>query len=187
MKLVFLYGLPGAGKLTIGRELAGITGMALFHNHLVVDAVGAVFPFGTEAFVRLRERFWLDVFSEAVAVDRSLIFTFAPEQTVAENFPFRVRDLVSAAGGATHFVRLDVSDVELERRIDAPNRAAFGKLQSVELLRELRPAFASAMRAMPQPLVSIDTERCSPRAAAEAIAAALPDSVDARGADGTRD
>ena len=56
MILVFLYGPVASGKLTIARELAARTGFALFHNHLVVDAVMAVFPFGSESFVRLRER-----------------------------------------------------------------------------------------------------------------------------------
>ena len=59
------YGMSGAygpavsGKLTIAKELATLTGFSLFHNHLVVDAVAAVFPFGSERFVKLREQFWL--------------------------------------------------------------------------------------------------------------------------------
>ena len=32
MKLVFIYGQAGVGKLTVGRELADLTGIALFHN-----------------------------------------------------------------------------------------------------------------------------------------------------------
>ena len=39
MKLVILYGPPGVGKLTVGRELAARTGFKLFHNHLTVDLV----------------------------------------------------------------------------------------------------------------------------------------------------
>jgi cytidylate kinase len=39
MKLLFLYGPAASGKLTIARELTTLTGFALFHNHLVVDAV----------------------------------------------------------------------------------------------------------------------------------------------------
>jgi len=35
MNLVFLYGPPAAGKYTIGRELASLTGLALFHNILL--------------------------------------------------------------------------------------------------------------------------------------------------------
>ena len=65
MKLIFLYGPAASGKLTIARELATLTGFALFHNHLVVDAVAAVFPFGSERFVKLREQFWLAMFHEA--------------------------------------------------------------------------------------------------------------------------
>jgi hypothetical protein len=94
MQLVFIYGQVAACKLTIARELAARTGVALFHNHLVVDAVAAVFPFGTEAFSRLREQFWLTVFDEAARQDRSLIFTFAPEPTVAPDFPDRAGALI---------------------------------------------------------------------------------------------
>ena len=59
MQLVFLHGPAAAGKLTVARALAARTGFALFHNHLVVDAVAAVFPFGSAEFRTLRERFWL--------------------------------------------------------------------------------------------------------------------------------
>lgn len=173
MKLIFIYGQAGAGKLTVGRELADLTGYALFHNHLVVDAVGAVFPFGSEPFVRLRERFWLDVFAEAAAAGRSLIFTFAPEASVAPDFPERARALVQAGDGETYFVRLNVSDEEQERRIDAPSRAAFGKLKSLDLLRELRVQFKTAMEAMPPPFLTVDTEALAPKAAARAIAQAI--------------
>ena len=38
MDFVFLYGAPAVGKLTVGRELARLTGVRLFDNHLVVDA-----------------------------------------------------------------------------------------------------------------------------------------------------
>ena len=39
MKLVFIYGGAASGKLTVARELVNLTGLALFHNHLIVDAV----------------------------------------------------------------------------------------------------------------------------------------------------
>ena len=37
MKLIFLHGLPGVGKLTVAREFAKLTGFKVFHNHLAVD------------------------------------------------------------------------------------------------------------------------------------------------------
>src|SRR5690349_6588669 len=102
MRLIFLYGQAASGKLTIARELAALTGFALFHNHLVVDAVVALFPFGSERFIRLREELWLRLFGEAAAAKQSLIFTFAPEPSVAEGFPTRVQQLIDRAGGKVH-------------------------------------------------------------------------------------
>lgn len=65
MQIVFIYGPVAVGKLTVAREVEKLAGLPLFHNHLVVDAVGAVFPFGSEAFIRLRESFWIQTFVEA--------------------------------------------------------------------------------------------------------------------------
>lgn len=175
MRLVFIYGQVASGKLTIARALAEQTGLPLFHNHLVVDAVGAVFPFGSDAFRRLRERFWLDVIAEAASAGRSLIFTFAPEPSVAPDFAERVRTLVEAAGGKVIFVALILPAEEQERRLVAPSRASFGKLQSVELLRRMRDEFTACMAEMPQPAITIDTALTRPEQAASAIAAALAD------------
>nr|WP_145548312.1 shikimate kinase [Variovorax boronicumulans] len=173
MQLVFMYGPVASGKLTIAQELGRITGCAVFHNHLIVDAVAAVLPFGSEQFVKLRERMWLDVLLEAAACRRSLVFTFAPEPTVAEGFPRRVEEGVGRAGGSTRFVQLTVPAAVQEERLTAPSRAAFGKLRSVELLRELRPKFEDSERQMPRAEVVIDTSAVAPAAAAYSIARRL--------------
>lgn len=178
MRLLFLHGPPASGKLTIGRLVAERTGWPLFHNHLVVDAVAAVFPFGSGEFVRLREQFWLETMLAAARAGRSLIFTFAPEPSVATDFPARLAAGVAAAGGAVLGVALDVDEAEQERRLAADDRAAFGKLRSVELLRALQPGMRPCMAAMPAPLLRIDTGVVAPAEAAEeivrAIGAALP-------------
>jgi hypothetical protein len=173
MRLVFIYGQVASGKLTIGRELAALTGLPLFHNHLVVDAVGAVFPFGTQAFVLLREELWLRIIGEAAREGRSLIFTFAPESTVDPGFPARVQGLVEAAGGRVLFVALQVAPDEQETRLTDPSRSGFGKMQSVDLLRSLRDDFARSMAAMPPADLTIDTRALTPREAAGKIAARL--------------
>ena len=173
MQLVFLYGPPAAGKLTVARELAALTGFALFHNHLVVDAVGAVFPFGSAAFCRLREQWWLGAFDEAARAPRSLIFTFAPEPTVAADFPARARALVDAAGGRVMFVRLDVTAAVQEQRLVGEDRAAHGKLRSLEMLRSLAPALEEALAAMPEPALALATDELAPAESARRIADAL--------------
>lgn len=173
MRLVFIHGPVAAGKLTIARELAALTGFAVFHNHLVVDAVGAVFPFGDERFVRLREQFWLEVMREAAEAGRSIIFTFAPEPTVAANFPERAAGVVGAAGGRTDFVGLTLPAAAQEARIGAASRAEFGKLRSLTLLRQLREGFTACEAAMPASTLTLDTDALSARDAAIRIAHAL--------------
>ncbi len=173
MRLVFLYGQVASGKLTIGRALAARTGLPLFHNHLIVDAVGAVFPFGSDTFIRLRERFWLEIIEEAARQGCSLIFTFAPEPSMAPDFPARVRALVAEYGGETLFVALSIDPEEQERRLMLGDRAAFDKLRSPDMLRALRPDYERCMAAMPFPAVSFDSGAVSPDEAAEKIEAAL--------------
>lgn len=173
MKLVFLYGPVASGKLTIARELAALTGLAVFHNHLIVDAVASVFSFGTEPFIRLREQFWLATMGEAAASGRSLIFTFAPEPSVEAGFPERAQKAVEASGGEVSFVRLILDPAEQERRIGAESRAEFGKLRSLDILRKLRAQFDACDAAMPEPLITIDTKAFEPADAARQIAGAV--------------
>ena len=173
MQLVFLHGPVAAGKLTVARLVAERTDIALFHNHLVVDAVAAVFPFGSPEFVRLREHFWIETIAAAAREGRSLIFTFAPEPSVAADFPERLSAIVAAAGGRVLTVALTLSDAEQERRLVAGDRAAFGKLRSVELLRSLRPGLAACLAAMPAPDLRIDSGATPASDAADRIVAAL--------------
>ncbi|GAA3640511.1 P-loop NTPase family protein [Microlunatus ginsengisoli] len=138
MELIFLHGTAAAGKLTTARALEDLLGYPVFHNHLVVDALTAVFPFGSEPFVRLREEFWLQVFTDAARSARSLTFTFAPEATVQHGFPARARARVESSGGRICFVRLVVSESEQERRIGNQDRKQFHKLTDLSTLRRLR-------------------------------------------------
>ena len=167
MDLVFLHGPAAAGKLTVARALAARLNFGLFHNHLIVDALTAVFPFGTPSFVRLREEFWLATFEEAAATDTSMIFTFAPEPTVVTGFPGRVRRAVENRGGQVRFVELTVSPAEQERRIGLASRREFAKLTDAQTLRRLRASEESIER--PPAELTVDTERYAPDEAAALI------------------
>ncbi len=173
MQLLFLYGPVASGKLTIGRLVAERTGLPLFHNHLVVDAVASVFSFGSEEFIRLRELFWLETISAAASAGRSLVFTFAPEPTVAADFPHRLSQAVTTSGGDVFHVALELDASEQEHRLVAADRAGFGKLRSVELLRQLRPAMSACMSQMPPPALRIDTGSTTPSDAADIIIGAM--------------
>ena len=169
MDLVFIHGPAAAGKLTVARELSRMTGLRLFHNHLTVDAVTAVFDFGTEPFVLLREQIWLSVFREAARRNASLIFTFTPEQTVRPSFIRDTLDAVESAGGRVLFVQLTCPIDELERRIVHPSRREFGKLRSLEEFRELNQTGAFEYPKLPDSGLSIDTSQTSLTEAAARI------------------
>jgi hypothetical protein len=174
MNLVFLHGPAASGKLTVGRELARITGYRLFHNHLVVDAVAAVFDFGSESFVRLREEMWLSMFREAAQKEVSLIFTFAPERTVRESFIAEAVAAVEQAGGRVLFVELVCTPAELDRRVEDESRAKYGKLRSKPLFQELRASGAFDYPKLPS-AITVDTGTLSPEEAAKLIQRRLED------------
>ena len=170
MRLIFLHGLPGVGKLTVARELAKLTGYKLFHNHLAVDTVEAVFEFGSQPFVELREMIWLTMFSRAAEEHLAgLIFTFAYDRTVRGDFIEETRRVVETRGGRVSFVELRCSAEELERRIEQPSRREFGKLNSVARFRELKEAEAFVVPRIPATGLVVETDGVSAAEAAETI------------------
>lgn len=141
--LVYLYGPPAAGKLTIGQLVAERTGFRLFHNHLTVNAVREIFPFGSPAFVEVLHRLRLDVFSTAARIGTSLVFTnnsiWGGDDGRARFAAFadRAARVVADEGGRTLFVSLTAPVGELEARVPADSRRAHGKLVDVDRLREM--------------------------------------------------
>jgi hypothetical protein len=169
MKLIFLYGMPGVGKLTVAGELSKLIGFKVFHNHLTVDLATSLFEFGSGSFINLREKIWLETFSQAIKANfPGLIFTFAPERTVPNNFPVKVRMLLEENDGQVVFVELKCRLEELERRLTDSSRSKFGKLNSLELFREL-----SANGVFDSPKISpdmvVDTTDLSARKTAQTI------------------
>ena len=152
----------------MARELAELTGLPLFHNHLVVDVLTPLFEFGSASFVKLRELIWLSVFQEAAKNDVSLIFTFAPERTVRPSFVQDTITTVEARGGVVHFVRLTCDAGQIEQRLTSASRAEFGKLQSLDQYQALTRAGAFDYPELPA-VLTIDTGAVSPREAAAAI------------------
>lgn len=164
-KVIFIFGPVASGKLTVARTLRELTGARLFHNHLTVDLLLAVFPFGSPEFVRLREHIWTEVMLDAVRTGTNVIFTFAPEKTVSREFVPRLTNQIIEAGGAISFVELKCQEETIERRLGESSRFEFGKLTSVEEYRALRASGAFEYSSMPCDFV-IETESVSAHDAA---------------------
>ena len=141
--LVYLYGPPAVGKLTVATELHRITGFRLFDNHLTVDAVKPVFAFGTDPFADIIHRLRLDVFETAAASGVDVIFTNnsvwgrpnGREEFRA--FAEETRRRVDAKGGRVVFVQLTAPSDVLCERVGAESRHRRGKLVGTERLLEL--------------------------------------------------
>ena len=170
-QIIFLYGRPGVGKLTVGEHLTAETGYSLLHNHSVVDLTTSLFPFGTPAFVALREVLWHTCVEAALKSKMGgVIMTFAPEATVTDNFVPSLQKRVAAGGGSIHFIELQCSNSELEKRIKSESREQLGKLRDVYKFRKLDDAGTFDKPKMPTPALVVDTTNQSPLESARMIA-----------------
>lgn len=172
MDVLFIHGPAASGKHTIGTLLSTLLDLPLFHNHLVVDAVRALFDFGTEPFIQLREEMWLAAFTVAANASRSFIFTFNPEATVDASLIPRLQDRIQAGGGRILYVELTCSDEAVLERINNPGRAQFGKLLDGDVYLSSKAQGGFEFPALPEPIVVVDTETLAPIESARVIAQA---------------
>jgi hypothetical protein len=169
MILLFLHGPPASGKLTVALELEKLTGYRVFHNHLTVDLVGSIFPFGTDPFIQLREEIWLATFRLSARTGTSLIFTFAPEKTVNQDFIEKTTTTIESNGGTVVFVELVCSEQTLLSRLEEPSRAGFTKLNSAKYYNELKAGGAFNYPRIHSSL-TLDTSSTPPDQTAQLIA-----------------
>ena len=168
MKLVFIYGAPGTGKLTVAREVSRLTGLRLFHNHLTVDLAASLFEHGSPEYFDYVRRLRIEAFERAARVKIDLIFTFWYSSISGPSVE-RYRDVIESAGGEVLFVRLHCRPEVLEARVSSVSRQNW-KISSVQ---ELRDAFAqyptSFVDAIPGTQLEIDNSDLEPEVVAEQI------------------
>lgn len=125
MKFVVIFGPPAVGKMTVGRELAELTGLRLFHNHLTIEPLLGLFEFGEPAFFRLVDEFRRLIFREvAQSALPGLIFTFVWGLELESDRIFieEASEVFRAQGGEVFFVELCAALDERLRRDRTPLR-----------------------------------------------------------------
>jgi hypothetical protein len=169
MRLLFIYGPPAAGKLTVANEVAGRTGFKVFHNHLSIDCIQPVFDFGTPPFGKLVNRIRLETIAEAARQGVDLIYTFCYAAGVDDDHVRTVAKLFETNGGKVHFVLLTCNREELNERVGSRSRTRFGKVRDVELLRLLLDQYDLYSTVSGHESLCIDNTELSPEAAAALI------------------
>jgi shikimate kinase len=170
--LVFLYGPPAVGKLTVARAVAELTGFRVLHNHLLADPAAAVLEWGTPPF-------WATVTAmrsallRAAATERvDVVFTYvyAPgDESIVE----AVCETYEEVGGRISCVQLLASRDALFRRVTDESRREFGKPNDADTLREVMQRYHVFHTLPGRPSLTIDTEELSPQQAAERIVTEL--------------
>jgi hypothetical protein len=121
--LLFVFGPPAVGKMTVGRAIADASDFRLFHNHHVLEPLLDVFDYGTPPFNRLLEEFRLRVLEEAATSGTDLVYTLVWALDLPEDSAYLRRHLrpFVDAGQAIAFVELYAG---LETRL-ARNRTPY--------------------------------------------------------------
>jgi shikimate kinase len=136
MKLIFLYGPPASGKLTIGKILHDKIGYKLFHNHMLVNVLKEIFGYNNPSRRKLIREFRLKIVEEAVQNNINLIFTIG---TAGENLFAHydeIVEIVKKNGGEVCFVHLFADKETLLYRVNDMTREELGKNFSADVLRE---------------------------------------------------
>jgi hypothetical protein len=179
--VVFVYGPPGVGKLTVASEVCRLTGFALFDNHTSVDWARQIFeptsPFGkspeelaTDPFFVLRDRLRVVVFEEAMRARKSIVTTYVYSEEVSQDYVDAVCEAVEGLGGTVSFVRLSCAQDEHERRVESPGRGERGKMTTAARLRQVMGQMDLTSPIAGRESFQIDTTGTPPAEVAERIA-----------------
>jgi hypothetical protein len=125
MKLVIIFGPHAVGKMTVGQELAKITGLKLFHNHISIELTCSLLDFGTKEAKELNERIRTAVFEcFSSSQEEGLIFTYmwALDQQEDWDYINKLEALFKSKGAMVYYVELEADYNKRLERNKTPNR-----------------------------------------------------------------
>lgn len=170
MNLIVLYGPPGVGKLTVAKELAKLTDYKVFHNHLTIEPLAALFEWGSKPYNRLVHKLRFELLEAAArAKVKGVIFTFVYAAEADDVELHQLVHLMKRNKSETFFVQLTCNQQELEKRITKRDRRQYNKIRHIKNLRHLMNKYET-MKVAPFPnTISINNTNLSARLAAVII------------------
>ena len=175
MRVVFLYGPPGVGKLTVGQELVALTGYKLVHNHLIVDVATSLFPHESDEYFRLLRQVRQDVFRAAAAARLDIICTGVYRATRDQEASIQAMLAPAyAVGASVLFVQLTCERDTWLTRIGSAGRGERRKITDPAVALGLLERFDLFATLPFTPHLRLDTTNLTAHEAAAQIAAHLP-------------
>jgi len=169
MKLIFIYGSPAVGKLSVANEIARKTDFKVFHNHLSIDCIEPVFEFGSPPFAKLIDLIRVETVAEAARAGQNLIYTFCYAKDLDDRHVEKITRAVEENGGEVCFVLLVAEKAALEKRVLEESRRKYGKAKTVEMMRYFFETYDLFSPVPERESLQIDNTNVSPEAAAQQI------------------
>ena len=118
MKFVFIIGDAAVGKMTVGQELAKITDLRFFHNHMTIEPVIEIFgSYDGKTVSEIRDV----IFRNFAASDNyGMIFTLMMDFDLPEEWAYleHVKEIFEPYGTEFYYVELIApQEIRLERNI----------------------------------------------------------------------
>lgn len=132
-----MIGNAAVGKMTVGQELAKITGFKLFHNHMTIEPVLEIFgQYNSEAIMRLRQV----IFEEFAKTDNyGMIFTYmwAFDRQTDWDYVEYVKDIFKPYDTEFYYVELVASrEVRLKRNATENRLSQKASKRNIEILNQ---------------------------------------------------
>lgn len=119
MKLVIIFGPHAVGKMTVGQALARMTGLKVFHNHMTIDPLLALFDHVPAERSRLTNLFRDEIFQSFAKTDaEGMIFTYMWGFDLPHDWAYidHVEEIFRAQGAKVYYVELEADfNLRIER------------------------------------------------------------------------
>ncbi|MCE7735208.1 MAG: AAA family ATPase [Candidatus Heimdallarchaeota archaeon] len=139
MKLIFLYGMPGVGKLTVAKEMVRLLGdFKLFHNQMTVDIISSIFPFASPRWSKLNGEYRRLMYEACAEEDINLNVTsvYAKDYPGNDEIVNETIKLVEDNNSEVCFVHLVCDQDIIFQRIQNLDRKEHRKVSEPEKLKD---------------------------------------------------
>ena len=172
-RVIYLLGLPGVGKTTVGSVVARKTGFALLDNHLTYREVCNFLNPGTKEAHLLNGQLHMAILKMLLhSKIQGVVCTLSIRRHPTTKTCQRAVRMAEHLGAHVNFVKIKCDWQEHKRRVQLPSRRKFTKTNTVKKLKEKMaiPVFEGLSRYKP---FLINNTKLSPEESADKIISAL--------------